>query len=496
MSLKNGSRIPKVDYSLKFLIQNPISVKYLKSFLKERQMSESLQFLLDVQKFKKIQNYDSLKTFANKIFSQYIKEYSNRQVNLVSNSVKNIEENLNEPKTTIFDESWKQIFNLLEDNLLDFCESSQYQKTLMHFKTIHSSSEFMNAAGLYKNLKSFRKSSSFTYNLKIKNQNDLLPLFLINNFNIKGTKITCIISYSDDNWCGCSDGTILLIKQNVSDEFKFIPLNLPSPVEGSIKSIIKKNEDILILTENGNIILFEIERNKISKFGNSENFYNFILKLGNNSILLFSQKSVEEWVWNDKKKKFLIFKTKNFVKIISSVLLIKSCIWIGDQEGGITIIDIQSLNEIKKRILISQSPVIFLTKINLNVRTRNILASCSNGMNFTIDENALQVNLIETNMHNLPVVCSCDFNNYVILGSEDSSFSIWDKKSFDFNSKVENIHNDSISCVSTSSDNNYLFVASQDKTLSIWRKKDEVLQLNHTKIYESSSLKDNSGLGE
>ncbi|KAJ3429968.1 double hit isoform b [Anaeramoeba flamelloides] len=121
----------KIDYNFipfEILLQHKQCRKYFLTFLESNMMEENLLFYSEVQKFKKTKEKNRMKT-AKRIYEQYIKTGSQKQINLEGTTRVQIDTDISKNKISknIFSESESEIFmTLIKECYPRFLSSEDY----------------------------------------------------------------------------------------------------------------------------------------------------------------------------------------------------------------------------------------------------------------------------------------------------------------------------------------------------------------------------------
>uniref|UniRef100_A0A3P9IW64 RGS domain-containing protein n=1 Tax=Oryzias latipes TaxID=8090 RepID=A0A3P9IW64_ORYLA len=114
--------------SLETLLSKKSGQKAFREFLKSEFCEENLDFLLACQNFQTLQRPEERKKKAAKIYEEFIRDDSPKQVNLDFNTTKVICQSLQQPGPSCFVVAQKKIFSLMEnDSFSRFLQSEHYK---------------------------------------------------------------------------------------------------------------------------------------------------------------------------------------------------------------------------------------------------------------------------------------------------------------------------------------------------------------------------------
>jgi len=124
-----------VGDTVESVIADETALKYFKEFAKLQHVSESIAFLLAADEFVRecSENIDRLPVLAQKLFSTYICENAETQINLPAHLTKEIMSDLeNNPEIDVFNDAYDEIVQLIRRDIFPrFKKSAQY-RALLH----------------------------------------------------------------------------------------------------------------------------------------------------------------------------------------------------------------------------------------------------------------------------------------------------------------------------------------------------------------------------
>ena len=312
--------------------------------------------------------------------------------------------------------------------------------------------------------------------------------------------ITCLCPGPADVLGGCLDGSIIVLKLDKQGvELESAELIPPGIIEGRILNIFRHSpNEIFILSDRGKVILLDIIKKKVVlKITKGDPFATGLLRLDTNRIWISYGKTVQDWQWNTKKKKFVSMSTKELQRTISSLVRIENSVWVGDELGGVTRLNIATLQPLGERIRVSQSsPVQFIHRSEYTTRLKNFVSTtvrvwvgCRDGSLNIYDSDGNMVSKQDMSVHDLPIVGAANLDRHVVLGSEDGSLSIWKPDTLELEERVGKVHKDSISAICCNGDQKLVYSAGLDRLLATWqarahprRSSSKIMQIPHTAI--------------
>jgi hypothetical protein len=518
---------PKLNMSLKHLLTNPNSIEYLKCFFRKRQMVEGLQFWLEVQKFKQL-DAPLVDAGARFIYELYVQDGGARQVNLASEDSDPIHKNIKNPTRTIFDSAAKNIATLLEDNLDGFHSSVYYRQMLAHFQPLRSFQEFVadvggppNASKASSGGNSGRKShhqhhhaggttsgappTLMSLRNSIQGSNpDLLgskaddaddeateiPLIsqvldIHRTISLPELTVSCMTPGPNDVLCGCLDGSIISLKYDKQATSLESTEVVPSgAIEGKILTIIRHSPaELFVLTDRGRVFIYDLTKKKATvKVTKGDPFATGLLRIDSNRIWICFGKTIQDWHWNTKKKKYTAITTRELPRAITSMVRIENTVWVGDELGGVTRLHLSTLHPLNERLRIStSSPVHFIHKSeftrhlkDFTSTTARVWVSCRDSVTHVYDSDGNLVQRQDTSVHDLPIIGAANLERHVVLASEDGSLSVWHSESLTLVERIGRIHKDSISAIAANADQKLVYTAGLDRLIATWGTKNPV----------------------
>ncbi|KYQ93012.1 RGS domain-containing protein [Tieghemostelium lacteum] len=97
-------------------VQDPKSLKNFKSYLESSQSMENLDFILEIERYRKIDNENELRFTCNEIWRRFFQQDCTTQLNVEAYYKKNLEDSKKNPTPYIFDDVQEQV---LEDIVCD-----------------------------------------------------------------------------------------------------------------------------------------------------------------------------------------------------------------------------------------------------------------------------------------------------------------------------------------------------------------------------------------
>lgn len=312
--------------------------------------------------------------------------------------------------------------------------------------------------------------------------------------------ITCLCPGTVDVLGGCLDGSIIVLKLDKQGvELESAELVPPGVIEGRILNIFRHApSEVFILTDRGRVILLDLIKKKpILKITKGDPFATGLLRLDVNRVWISYGKTVQDWQWNTKKKKYVAMSTKELPKTITSMVRIENSVWVGDELGGLTRLNIATLQPLGERIRVSQSsPVHFIHRSEYSTRLKNftsttvrVWVACRDGSLNIYDPDGNFVLKQDMSVHDLPIVGAANLERHVVLGSEDGSLSVWRPDTMELEERVGKVHKDSISAICCNSDQKLVYTAGLDRLLGTWQSRilprqpnTKMAQIPHTAV--------------
>ncbi|XP_065103246.1 regulator of G-protein signaling 21 isoform X1 [Paramisgurnus dabryanus] len=117
--------------SLERLLGSKYGLATFHTFLKSEYSDENMEFWLTCEDFKKITSSHKMTSRAKKIFEQFVKAESPKEINIDHQTREEIKKNVRRPTVQCFDEAQKIVYGLMErDSYPRFLRSEMY-KTLL-----------------------------------------------------------------------------------------------------------------------------------------------------------------------------------------------------------------------------------------------------------------------------------------------------------------------------------------------------------------------------
>lgn len=312
--------------------------------------------------------------------------------------------------------------------------------------------------------------------------------------------VTCLCPGSVDVLGGCLDGSIIVVKLDKQGvELESAEVIPPGVIEGRILSIFRHApSEVFILTDRGKVLLLDLNKKKaILKITKGDPFATGLLRLDSNRIWISYGKTVQDWQWNTKKKKFVAISTKELPKNVTSMVRIENSVWVGDELGGVTRLNISTLQPLGERIRVAQSSSVHLihrseysTRLkNFTSNTVRVWVGCRDGALNVYDPDGNLVSRQDMSIHDLPIVGAANLERHVVLGSEDGSLTVWKPDTLELEERVGKVHKDSISAICCNSDQKLIYTAGLDRLLATWQSRlvprqvtSKLSQIPHTAI--------------
>ncbi|KAJ8274482.1 hypothetical protein COCON_G00091070 [Conger conger] len=127
------------ELSLERLLSNPYGKAAFKVFLKSEFSEENMEFWLACEEFRKIRSSAKLTSTANRIYEEFIKSESPKEINLDCHTKDCIAQNLKQPTHSCFAGAQTKIYSLMENCSYprffqsqlykDFCELAAGKET-------------------------------------------------------------------------------------------------------------------------------------------------------------------------------------------------------------------------------------------------------------------------------------------------------------------------------------------------------------------------------
>ncbi|KAJ5079403.1 regulator of g protein signaling [Anaeramoeba ignava] len=121
--------------SIEFIFRNKYGRKFLGNFLKKEFCFENLDFFIEVENYKKIEDPIEMHKKAQEIYNKFVKENSESEINIeygIRNQIKN---QLPNADSTIFDQAKQIVIRLIKTNSLSrFLESEDFEKLIQRLQ--------------------------------------------------------------------------------------------------------------------------------------------------------------------------------------------------------------------------------------------------------------------------------------------------------------------------------------------------------------------------
>ncbi|XP_055077334.1 regulator of G-protein signaling 13-like isoform X2 [Periophthalmus magnuspinnatus] len=117
--------------SLEKLLDSKYGLATFRTFLKSEYSDENMEFWLTCEDFKKIHSSFRMSSRAKRIYEQFIKAESPKEINIDHQTREQIKRNVKTPTTHCFDEAQKIVYGLMErDSYPRFLRSDMYRTLL------------------------------------------------------------------------------------------------------------------------------------------------------------------------------------------------------------------------------------------------------------------------------------------------------------------------------------------------------------------------------
>ncbi|XP_005800945.1 regulator of G-protein signaling 21-like [Xiphophorus maculatus] len=122
--------------SLERLLESKYGLATFRNFLKSEYSDENIEFWLTCEDYKKIKSSFKLSSRAKKIYEQFIKAESPKEINIDYHTREQIKRNVKTPTMHCFDEAQKIVYGLMErDSYPRFLRSDIYRTLLESLAT-------------------------------------------------------------------------------------------------------------------------------------------------------------------------------------------------------------------------------------------------------------------------------------------------------------------------------------------------------------------------
>ncbi|XP_029285661.1 regulator of G-protein signaling 8-like isoform X2 [Cottoperca gobio] len=117
--------------SLERLLESKYGLATFRNFLKSEYSDENIEFWLTCEDYKKIKSSFRMSSRAKKIYEQYIKAESPKEINIDYHTREQIKRNVKTPTMHCFDDAQKMVYGLMErDSYPRFLRSDIYRTLL------------------------------------------------------------------------------------------------------------------------------------------------------------------------------------------------------------------------------------------------------------------------------------------------------------------------------------------------------------------------------
>ncbi|XP_028818130.1 regulator of G-protein signaling 21-like [Denticeps clupeoides] len=117
--------------SLEELLQSKYGLASFRTFLKSEFSDENMEFWLTCEDYKKTKSSFRMMLRAKRIYEQFIKAESPKEINIDYQTREQIRRNVKDPKVSCFDEAQKIVYGLMErDSYPRFLRSDMYRTLL------------------------------------------------------------------------------------------------------------------------------------------------------------------------------------------------------------------------------------------------------------------------------------------------------------------------------------------------------------------------------
>lgn len=233
--------LPKTELVLEPLLKNIHTVHYLRQFYEAEFSAENLDLWFAVQKYKAISDGKQRAIEADNIFETFICENAPRQVNLpmkvfrdVSNAIKAMrqepedkEKEKETPKLTIFDDTAKECYTLLQSRFEKFVASKFGKQLKARLRDVRPYEQYVEAKSnpdASAAMRKIKKLRSRGTSVGEKDAAQLLPqsthtiltsdvhFSLLEKIKVS-VKPTALLRVNTEMWCAFQDGTIVAYTQ-------------------------------------------------------------------------------------------------------------------------------------------------------------------------------------------------------------------------------------------------------------------------------------------
>ncbi|KAL6468769.1 hypothetical protein MHYP_G00222930 [Metynnis hypsauchen] len=117
--------------SLERLLESKYGLATFRTFLKSEFSDENIEFWLTCEDYKKIKSSFRMTSKAKKIYEQFVKAESPKEINIDYHTREQIKRNVKSPTIQCFDEAQKIVYGLMErDSYPRFLRSEMYRTLL------------------------------------------------------------------------------------------------------------------------------------------------------------------------------------------------------------------------------------------------------------------------------------------------------------------------------------------------------------------------------
>lgn len=117
--------------SLDRLLRSKYGLATFRTFLKSEYSDENIEFWLTCEDYKKLTSSHKMSSRAKKIFEQFVKAESPKEINIDYHTREEIKRNARRPTAQCFDDAQKIVYGLMErDSYPRFLRSEMYKSLL------------------------------------------------------------------------------------------------------------------------------------------------------------------------------------------------------------------------------------------------------------------------------------------------------------------------------------------------------------------------------
>ncbi|XP_026873928.1 regulator of G-protein signaling 21-like isoform X2 [Electrophorus electricus] len=126
--------IQQWSQSMGRLLESKYGLATFRTFLKAEYSDENIEFWLTCEDYKKTKSSFRMTSKAKKIYGQFVKEESPKEINIDYQTRENIKRNVKSPTAQCFDEAQRIVYGLMErDSYPRFLRSEMYNTLLDSF---------------------------------------------------------------------------------------------------------------------------------------------------------------------------------------------------------------------------------------------------------------------------------------------------------------------------------------------------------------------------